>query len=72
MAKVVQFGRGTLNHKALLHQILDSEDVDAVALVVRIDGRWRTCWGGAINSGSLSMAAIKLLHDVSHDNDEGA
>jgi hypothetical protein len=65
MAKVVQLGRGDLNHRALLHQILEREGVEAVAIAVRINGKWETCWGGDINSAGLCMAAMKLFRDAS-------
>lgn len=69
--KIVQLGRGDLNHRALLHQILQRDGVEAVAIAVRIDGRWQTCWGGDINQAGLCMAAMKLSRDASSEIDGG-
>lgn len=54
--------------RALLAQIADYEGVDAIVAVVRINGCWTTCWSSGENApldnGGKSMAALKLLNDV--------
>jgi hypothetical protein len=63
--KIVHFGKGQVNHRALLHQVLERDGVDGVVLAVCVDGRWETCWGGDLDYGSLCMASMKLTRDVS-------
>ena len=57
-----------IHYKTLLAQVADREGVDAVVMVVRINNRWSTCWSdgadGGLNLGGLSMAAMKLFHDI--------
>lgn len=61
------FPNGDVNWRALLAQIAEREGVEAVVMAVKIDGRWSTCWGSGeakLDLGSLSMAALKILRDV--------
>lgn len=56
-----------INWRALLAQIAESKDVEAVVAVTLINGRWVTCWGsgeGNLDCGGLSMAALRLMRDV--------
>jgi hypothetical protein len=51
---------------ALLAQVAADETVDGVIILVRRDDSWSSCWSGKINYGSLSMATLKLQHDIMH------
>lgn len=52
----------------LLAQIAEyGDELDAMVAVLRIDGCWRTVWTSGIDLGGLSMAAMKLSHDVTHE-----
>lgn len=66
--KIVQLkASDTLNHRALLHQVLEREGFEGVVLVARFNGKWETCWGGDVSNANLCMATMKLLHDVLGD-----
>ena len=49
---------------ALLAQIAEYPDLDAVVAVVRVGGCWRTAWSTGIDLGGLSMASLKLTGDI--------
>jgi len=61
--KIVNLDPNRVSWRTLLHQTLEREDVEAVVMVVRIDGRWHTLWSNEPHA-SLCMAAMKLHHDV--------
>jgi hypothetical protein len=69
MGSIEIFDRNKINWQALLHQILEREGVDAVMCVVRVDGRWVTCWSNE-TLGGRALAAMKLFNDVLTDVDE--
>jgi len=56
------FDRNKVNWRALLHQVLEREGVEAVMCVVRIDGRWHSCWSSDTLGGE-AMGAMKLFND---------
>jgi hypothetical protein len=64
MAKILNLHSEKLSWQTLLHQTLERDDVEAVVMAVRIDGRWHTAWCNETNAG-LAMAAMKLSRDVS-------
>lgn len=54
-----------ISSKALLSHLLEeSDDIEAVLCVVRREGSWTTTYGGAVDCGSLSLAALNALHTV--------
>jgi hypothetical protein len=71
MSKLVVLRPEKISVQALLHQVLEDSEVDGVIVVARRDGRWSTCWSTGINIGSLSMAALKLVHDTTEFMHEG-
>ena len=60
----IEFIGSKVSPAALLASIAEREGMDAVIVVVRIDGCWGSCWSGGIDLGGMSMAALKLLYDV--------
>lgn len=49
---------------ALFGHILERDGLQAVVAVVKVDDCWYCTWAGDLNSGDLSFASVKLLHDV--------
>lgn len=62
--KIVSFKPNELSWRTLLHQALERDDIEAIVMAVRIDGRWQTAWCNETLAG-LAMAAMKLNRDVS-------
>lgn len=62
--KIVNLRSDKIGWRALLHQTLEREGVEAVVVAVRIEGRWHTAWSNEAMAG-LAMAAMKLNRDVS-------
>jgi hypothetical protein len=62
--KIVNLHKDKVAWQTLLHQTLERDDVEAVVMVVRIDGRWTTAWCNETMAG-LAMAAMKLFRDIS-------
>jgi hypothetical protein len=60
----LEFLLGKLSCEAVLHHILQTENVEAVVCVVRRNGVWETVRGGTLDYGGLSMATIHLLHET--------
>lgn len=63
VSKIVFIGH-KVSPQALLAQIAERDGMEAVVAVVRVNGCWECCWSSGMDSGGLSMAAIKLLGDT--------
>ena len=61
---IINLRSDEIHWRTLLHQTLEREDVEAVVMAVRIDGKWHTAWCNETMAG-LSMAAMKIFRDVS-------
>jgi len=63
--KIVNLDPTKVNPTTLLAQIAEREGLEAVVAVVRVDGYWHVAWSSDVDNGGLSMAALKLMFDVS-------
>lgn len=65
MGKIRFINMQSVSPRALLAQIAEDEDVDAVVVIVRRNDQWCTTWSSpGIDTGSLCMASMTLQHDV--------
>ncbi len=62
--KIVHLRDNIVDWRALLHQILERDGVEAVLLAVKIDGRWTSAWSNEA-LGGMAMGVMKLFRDVS-------
>lgn len=64
MADIHTLSGKSVTPKVLLHQMLQRDDIEAILVSVRIDGRWQSHWTSTA-LGGLAMGAMKLFRDVS-------
>ena len=67
MSNVHPLGEKSITVPYLLAQIGEGSEIDGLVCVVRMDGKWQTCWSTGVDLGSLSMATMKLLSDVTDE-----
>ena len=64
MPSKIAFLTKEISPHLLCAHIADTENLEMVVAVVRIDGHWRTTWSNGGDTASLSMAALKLMADI--------
>ena len=60
---IEHFNRNQPHWRAMLHKLLDRDDIEEIVFVTRVDGVWSCEWS-AVENGGLCMASMKLAHDV--------
>ncbi|MGH9806521.1 MAG: hypothetical protein ACRD9W_04560 [Terriglobia bacterium] len=62
--KIAFLNKEVISPAVLLAQVAEREGLEAVVILVRVNGCWISCQSSSVTTAGLSMAALKLLSDA--------